>query len=516
MSPVEPVSPPRPTAVVVLAAGEGTRMRSSTPKVLREIAGRTLLGHVVHAAAALNPEQLLVVVGHGRDQVVAHLATLDPEARPVDQVEQLGTGHAVRLALDTLPRVDGVVVVVAADSPLLTSATLADLLARHVLAGAAATVLTAVVSDPTGYGRIIRGEGDEVLSIVEQRDADAQQLEVDEINSGVFAFDAELLVKALKQLGVENSQGEEYLTDVVGLLSAAGHLVLARSVADPLEVLGVNDQAQLAAVGAHLRDRIIGDWQRAGVVVVDPATTWIDATVVLSVDVTLLPGTQLHGATTVAAGVRIGPDSTLRDVVVGESATIIRSHLEGSEIGADASVGPFSYVRPGTVLGQGGRIGAYVETKNARIGAGSKVPHLSYVGDAVIGVGTNIGAATIFVNYDGVAKHHTVVGDQVRIGSDTMLVAPVTIGDGAYTAAGSVITEDVPPGAMAVGRAKQRNIRGWVSRRRARTPSAEAAARSATASQEAQSGSGAPEGESELTSDVTGTAPVDANEGQTE
>ena len=458
-------------------------MRSAVPKVLHEVGGRSLLGHVLHSARALGPEHLLVVVGHGRDAVVAELATLAPDATPVDQPDQRGTGDAVRLALEALPTLEGAVLVVSADTPLLSAESLADLLDAHLESGAAATVLTAVVDDPSGYGRIVRRDDGSVEGIVEHRDADADQRAIAEINSGVYVFDAAPLRAALGQVGTANSQGEHYLTDVIGLLRSDGFTVSARPVADSVDVLGVNDRVQLAAVGAHLRDRVLAGWMRAGVSVIDPATTWVDVTVVLATDVTLLPGTQLHGATAVAEAAILGPDSTLRDVVVGERARVVRSQVEGAEIGPDATVGPFAYLRPGTSLGTGGRIGAFVETKNARIGAGSKVPHLSYVGDAEIGEGTNIGAATMFVNYDGVAKHRTVVGDHCRIGSDTMLVAPVTIGDGAYTAAGSVIEQDVPPGAMAVARARQRTIEGWVARRRAGTPAAAAAARAAERAQ---------------------------------
>jgi bifunctional UDP-N-acetylglucosamine pyrophosphorylase/glucosamine-1-phosphate N-acetyltransferase len=296
------------------------------------------------------------------------------------------------------------------------------------------------------------------------------------VNTGIYAFDAAFLVDALGRLTTDNAAGEAYLTDVVAIARTGGRAVHAVVVDDARETEGVNDRIQLAALGRVLRDRIVEGWMRAGVTVVDPQTTWLDAGVELAADVTLLPGTQLLGSTSVAGGATVGPDTTLLDCRVGPRATVVRSHATGADIGARAIVGPFSHLRRGTVLGAGGRIGAYVETKNAVIGTGSKVPHLTYVGDAEIGEGTNIGAATVFVNYDGEAKHRTKVGDHVRIGSDTMLVAPVEIGDGAYTAAGSVITEDVPAGSMAVGRARQRTIAGWVARRRAGSESARAAA----------------------------------------
>ena len=462
-------------AVIVLAAGEGTRMRSATPKVLHAIGGRTLLGHVLAAAGALDPEHLAVVIGHGREAVAEHLAAVAPQAQPVVQEEQHGTGHAVRVALAALPPLTGAVVVVAGDTPLLTAETLSGLVAKHASAGAAATVLSAVLVDPTGYGRVLRAADGSVAGIVEQKDADEGQRAVCEVNSGMYAFAADDLAAALTSLTKDNAQGEEYLTDVLGILRAQGRPVAAVAADDPHEILGVNDRAQLAEAGRLLRDRVVRRWMREGVTVVDPATTWIDVEVSLGPDAVVHPHTQLLGKTLVATGAEVGPDTTLRDCLIGEGAHVRRCDADRAVVGPQASVGPFTYLRPGTVLGPGSRAGAYVELKNAVVGEGSKVPHLSYVGDAEIGVGSNIGAATVFVNYDGVAKHRTTIGDHVRIGSDTMLVAPLEVGDGAYTAAGSVITEDVPPGAMAVGRARQRVIEGWVERKRGGTASAEAA-----------------------------------------
>jgi bifunctional UDP-N-acetylglucosamine pyrophosphorylase/glucosamine-1-phosphate N-acetyltransferase len=422
----------------------------------------------------------VVVVRHERDLVAAHVETVDPGAVIADQDEIKGTGRAVACGLQALaPRLSGplagTVVVTYGDVPLLTGTTLTELVARHVATASAVTVLTADVPDPAGSGRVLRDAHGEVVGIVEHKDADEAQRAVREINSGIYAFDAEVLTDALGRLTTDNAQGEMYLTDVLSIARDDGRPVGALRTDDEMQVEGVNDRVQLAALGRELNARVLDAWMRAGVSVIDPATTWVDVTVTLDRDVTLLPGTQLHGATEVATGATIGPDSTLTDCTIAANATVIRSHGSGALIEAGASVGPFSYVRPGTRLGPGGKIGAFVETKNAQIGAGSKVPHLSYVGDATIGEGTNIGAATVFVNYDGVAKHRTTVGDHVRIGSDSMLVAPVTIGDGAYTAAGSVITDDVPPGAMAVARARQRTIAEWVARRRAGTASAAAA-----------------------------------------
>jgi bifunctional UDP-N-acetylglucosamine pyrophosphorylase / glucosamine-1-phosphate N-acetyltransferase len=447
-------------------------MRSATPKVLHRIGGRSLLGHALAAARSVDPEQLVVVVRHDRDRVAAHVAEVDPKAVIADQDEVKGTGRAVDCGLAALGRgpLGGTVIVT-------SGRTLAALLDAHLGSGSAVTVLTAEVADPTGYGRVLRDGDGSVLDIVEHKDADAAQRAVREINSGIYAFDAAVLADALGRIGTDNSQGEMYLTDVLAIARGDGRPVAALVTEDLWQVEGVNDRVQLAALGRELNRRVVEDWMRSGVTVVDPATTWLDVTVTLAQDVTLLPGTQLHGATSVATGAMLGPDTTLTDCLIGPGATVIRSHGSGARIEEGASVGPFSFLRPGTVLGEAGRIGAFVETKNAQIGPHSKVPHLSYVGDATIGEGTNIGAATVFVNYDGVNKHRTTVGDHVRIGSDTMLVAPLTIGDGAYTAAGSVVVEDVPPGAMAVARGRQHTVEGWVERRRPGTLSAAAAAR---------------------------------------
>ena len=452
----------RPVAVIVLAAGEGTRMRSATPKVLHPLAGRTMLGHVLHAAEALDPEHLLVVVGHGRDQVTA---TLTGKAKAVVQETQDGTGHAVRVALDTIPDVEGTVVVVPGDAPLLTAETLQLLVTSHEAQSAATTLLTAVVDDPSGYGRVVRSGGS-VAKVVEHKDADPATLEICEIATSVYAFAARHLREALGRLTTDNAQGEQYLTDVIGLHKEAGLTVAATIAQDADETRGINDRAQLADLARVLRDRIVGEHLRAGVAVLDPQTTWIDVDVQLAPDVTVKTNTQLHGSTTVAAGAVIGPDTTLTDTQVHERAEIRRSEVIGAVIGADASVGPFSYVRPGTVLGARGKIGGFVETKNAEIGDDTKVPHLSYVGDATIGDRSNIGAGTIVVNYDGRDKHRTTVGDDARVGSNNSLVAPVNVGDRAYTAAGSAITEDVPEGALGVAREKQRNIEGWTAKKR--------------------------------------------------
>lgn len=465
-----------PPTVIVLAAGEGKRMRSRTPKVLHTLAGRSMLAHVVAAVRGLEPRQVGVVVGHGRDQVTPHLADVDPGAHPVVQAEQQGTGHAARLALEELPAVGGSVLVVPGDAPLLTTETLARVTRKRDETGAAAVLLTASMPDPQGYGRVLRDPATgAVTEVVEDRDATDQQRLVTECAVSVYAFDAAYLVDALARLTTHNAQGEEYLTEVVAMAQREGkglHAVLAD---DYRETLGVNDRVQLASVGRLLNDRLLERCMRAGVTVVDPATTWLDADVTYEPDATVLPGTQLVGQTHLAVDSRVGPGCRLIDTTVGEGAVVASTYADGAEIGPEAVVGPWTYLRPGTRLRRGAKAGAYVEMKNATVGEGSKVPHLTYVGDAEIGTGANIGAGTVFVNYDGVEKHATCVGDHARVGADNMLVAPVTVGDGAYTAAGSVITGSVPPGAMAVARGRQRNVEGWVERRRAGSDAAEAA-----------------------------------------
>ncbi|WP_123965608.1 bifunctional UDP-N-acetylglucosamine diphosphorylase/glucosamine-1-phosphate N-acetyltransferase GlmU [Streptomyces sp. TLI_185] len=467
----------RPAAVVVLAAGEGTRMKSATPKVLHELCGRSLVGHVLTAARELEPENLVVVVGHAREKVTAHLAETDPAVRTTVQAQQNGTGHAVRIALDELGgSVDGTVVVVCGDTPLLTGETLQQLAATHSADSNAVTVLTAEVPDATGYGRILRDEATgAVTEIVEHKDATETQRAIREINSGVFAFDGLLLADALKKVRTDNSQGEEYLTDVLGILREAGHRVGASVTADHREIAGINNRVQLSEARRILNDRLLTSAMLAGVTVIDPATTWVDVTVTFEQDAVVHPGTQLHGSTHVGEGAEVGPNSRLTDTRVDAGARVDNTVADGAHVGPQAKVGPFAYLRPGTRLGAKGKIGTYVETKNASIGEGTKIPHLSYVGDATIGDYTNIGAASVFVNYDGQEKHHSTVGSHCRTGADNMFVAPVTVGDGSYTAAGSVITKDVPAGSLAVARGQQRNIEGWVVRKRPGSAAAQAA-----------------------------------------
>jgi bifunctional UDP-N-acetylglucosamine pyrophosphorylase / glucosamine-1-phosphate N-acetyltransferase len=476
-------------AVVVLAAGAGTRMRSATPKVLHSLAGRSMLAHALHAVTPLEPSHVVVVIGNGRELVSAEVQRFAERASiriaQAVQEEQLGTGHAVGCGLAALPEdFAGTVVVMSGDVPLLDAATLTALIDTH--AGAGATVLTTTLTDPNGYGRIIRDHDGAVAAIVEQGEADDDQRAIGEVNSGVYAFDAAALRSALGRLRADNAERELYLTDAIALVRGAGAPVRAQHVADTTLVAGVNDRVQLASLGAELNRRIVERHQRAGVTVIDPATTWIDADVEIGPDTVIAPGTQLLGATAIGANCTIGPGTTLTSMDVGDGASVIRTHGELSIIGAGAVVGPFTYLRPGTQLGASGKLGAFVETKNAVIGTGTKVPHLTYVGDANIGDHSNIGASSVFVNYDGEAKARTMIGSHVRTGSDTMFIAPVTVGDGAYTGAGTVVREDVPPGALAVSAGPQRNIEGWVARKR---PNSAAAAAARAAAEESHGGS---------------------------
>ena len=462
-------------AVVILAAGEGRRMKSSRSKLLHEIAGHSMLSYAVTAATTMQPQHIIVVIGHLRDQVAAHLDEIAPHVLTAVQEQQLGTGHAVQVALDKLADLTGDVIVTMGDVPMLTGETLAALLLQHRASQAAATVLTAQVPDPTGYGRILRGADGMVTGIVEHRDADDMEREITEINSGIYAFDAATLRSALTELAPSNDQGELYLTDVLAVLRQAGKPVAAYVIDDLWQTEGVNDRIQLSRMNAELNRRILQRWMREGVTVVDPASTWVHASVDLAPDVILLPGTSLEGATSVAAGARIGPDTTLIDVEVGEQAVVTRTQASLSVIGPGANVGPYAHLRPGTTLGSGGKIGTFVETKNARMGAGAKAPHLSYLGDAVVGEGANIGAGVIFANYDGLTKSTSTVGAHSFVGSNSVLAAPVEVADGAYIAAGSTITGDVGPGDLAVSRSRQRNVPGWVARKRPGTKTARAA-----------------------------------------
>ncbi len=468
------------SAVLVLAAGAGTRMRSDIPKILHPLAGRSMLAHSLTAVVKVAPQHLVVVVGKNRDLIAPAVTELaDKLGRTIDiavQDQQLGTGHAVLCGLTALPAdFGGVVVVASGDVPMLDTETLAELISTHSSEPAAVTVLTTTLPDPTGYGRILRTQDGEVISIVEQADATTSQRAIREVNAGVYAFDIAALRSALNRLRSDNAQQELYLTDVISIVRQDGQIVHAKHVDDHALVAGVNDRVQLSELGAELNRRIVASHQRSGVTVIDPASTWIDIDVTIGQDTVIHPGTQLLGATRVGARCTVGPDTTLDDVVVGDRASVIRTHGTSSTIGDGATVGPFTYLRPGTSLGPDGKLGAFVETKNATIGTGTKVPHLTYVGDADIGEHSNIGASSVFVNYDGETKNRTTVGSHVRTGSDTMFIAPVTVGDGAYTGAGTVLREDVPPGALAVSAGPQRNIEGWVARKRPGSAAADAA-----------------------------------------
>jgi bifunctional UDP-N-acetylglucosamine pyrophosphorylase/glucosamine-1-phosphate N-acetyltransferase len=494
-----------PTTVIILAAGEGTRMKSATPKVLHELCGRSMLGHVVAAAQELEPRHLAVVVGHGRDKVTTHLDEIAPEAVVVVQDPQNGTGQATRLAMEALSEtageIDGTVLVLLGDGALVTSSTLRRLVAEHERLGSVVTDLTAVVPDPTGLGRIIR-EGDgtpagRVVGIVEHKDATEQQRTIAEINSGIFAFDAKVLRDTLSRLSTDNSQGEEYLTDVLAIAVGDGLPVGAVIADDHREVLAANDRAQLADLRRIMNERIAQRWMKDGVSIIDPATTLIDVQVELERDTIIRPNTQLEGFTRIATGADVGPNCTLKDTVVGEGARVTNATTDGAEIGPEASVGPYTYLRPGTKLGRKSKAGGFVEMKKAVIGDGSKVPHLSYMGDVEVGEDCNIGAGVITANYDGVNKFRTTIGDHVFVGTDSVLVAPAQLADGAYVAAGSAITMPVPAGALAVARGRQRNIEGYVERKRPGSKAAEAAAAAKAAALGETNATGGASGEGE-------------------
>jgi bifunctional UDP-N-acetylglucosamine pyrophosphorylase/glucosamine-1-phosphate N-acetyltransferase len=472
MSAVE-VSAHMSTKAIVLAAGKGTRMKSDLAKVLHRAAGRSLLDWCLTMLDPLALDGVVVVVGHQADEVEAGLP--DGVTATV-QEPQLGTADAARVGLEALGALeegeDGTVLVLPGDMPLLESSTFERLLAAHRDAGAAATVLTALVADPTGYGRVVRSDGD-VVAIVEHRDADDEQLSINEVNTSVYAFDVGRLRDALSRVRADNSQAEYYLTDVIGLLAADGERVTAVVVADAVEASGVNSHAQLAAVGAVLRTRINEYWLDEGVWMLDPGRVYLDVSVKLGAGARLYPDVYLEGATTVGAGAEVGPSVHARDTAIAAGAKVRYAVLDSATVGVAATVGPFSYLRPGADLGERAKAGAYVEIKNSTVGAGSKVPHLSYIGDATIGEDSNLGAGTVTVNYDGFTKHRTTIGDRVRIGSDTMLIAPVTVGDDAYTGAGSVISKDVAPGALALERSPQKEVPGYAQRRKNRAQEGE-------------------------------------------
>ena len=451
---------------LILAAGEGTRMKSDKPKVAHEILGTPMVRWVIDAAREAGCERVIAVTGHHAEVVEA---LLDERAECVRQDQQLGTGHAVMCAREALRDFRGSLVVLSGDTPLLSAETISGLIAMRETSGAALTLLTTRLSDPTGYGRIVRDlHYGNVARIVEEKDCTPEERAITEVNTGTYCFDAAVLFAHLDRLSTENAQGEYYLTDMVAVFNAEGLAVSAMETDDPLETLGVNSRVQLADATKVMQRRINRAHMLAGVTMVDPDLVWIGPDVEIGRDVEILPMSFVMGATVIADRAIVGPGSRVVDTTVGEDASIDSSVVLGATIGPRASVGPVSYLRPGTVLGADAKAGACVEIKKSTIGDGSKVPHLSYVGDATIGTNVNVGAGSITCNYDGRHKHKTVIGDGAFVGSDTMLVAPVTIGAGAVTAAGSTISHDVPPGALGVERTEQTNVEGWADKRRAK------------------------------------------------
>jgi bifunctional UDP-N-acetylglucosamine pyrophosphorylase/glucosamine-1-phosphate N-acetyltransferase len=442
-------------------------MRSSLPKMLHPVCGRPMVAWpIVAAREAVGGEWNVVAIDSPSQNIVPGLPD---KVRIVTQPQPDGTGGAVRATLPLIEQAE-TVLVLSGDVPLISAATISELLEAHAASGAAATMLTIELDDPGSYGRVVRDSSGEVERVVEAKaagDATPEQLAIREVNAGTYAFQAAPLAAALAGLSNDNAQGEYYLPDVLPALREAGHTVAAHLADDLAVTMGVNDRADLAAVEAEARRRILEAHMLAGVTVVDPGSTWIDAEVEVAADARIEPATSLRGQTIVGAGCTVGPLTTLIDSRLGEDVAVPHSYLVECEIGDGAQVGPFAYLRPGAELEPGAKAGAFVEIKNSRIGAGSKVPHLAYVGDAEVGAGSNLGAGTITANYDGFRKHRTTIGENARIGVDTMLIAPVQVGDGAYTGAGAVIKSDVPEGALAVSENEQRNIEGYAARKAA-------------------------------------------------
>jgi bifunctional UDP-N-acetylglucosamine pyrophosphorylase/glucosamine-1-phosphate N-acetyltransferase len=456
------VNPPATTALI-MAAGQGTRMRSAVPKVLHEVCGRAMIAWPILAAREAGADRVCVIVSPDRD-----LSSVLPNGtETIVQPQADGTGGALRAAVDAI-RDSDTVLVLSGDTPLLSAEEIKGLLAAHTEAGAAATMMTTELEDPGTFGRVIRTVDGEVQKIVEAKepgDASLEELQVKEVNAGTYAFAGQPLADALHGLTNANAQGEYYLPDVLPLIRDAGGKVIAHLVGDPAVNLGVNDRADLARVTEEARRRINGAHMRAGVTIEDPGATWIDADVRIEPDTTILPGTSLRGSTAIGSGSTVGPMTTLVDSRIGERATVIHSYLTDCKVGDEAKVGPFTYLRPAASIGEGAKAGSFVEIKNSEIGPGAKVPHLSYIGDAEVGEGTNLGASTVTANYDGRNKNRTKIGKNVHTGVDTTFVAPVEVGDDAYTGAGSVITDDIPTGALGISRADQKNVEGYAAKK---------------------------------------------------
>lgn len=450
-------------ASVILAAGKGTRMKSKLPKVLHCVCGEPMLGHVIHAANQADVARNIVVVGHGAEEVKE---IIGQGVEYVNQLEQLGTGHAVMQAEPLLSNFDGSILILCGDTPLIEAETLKRIVGDHVKKGNAVTVLTADMEDPTGYGRVIRDDTGQVEAIVEHKDADSDQLAISEINTGIYCFQAAKLFASLKEISPANAQGEYYLTDVLAILKKKGDKVGAVKVKDALETMGINNRVQLADAEKVMRRRILNRLMLDGVTIIDPENTYIQRSVTVGPDSVIFPGTILEGNCSLGEECQIGPYSRLKDVQVGNGVTIQNSTVLESTIGNGAQIGPFAYIRPGTILKDGVKVGDFVEIKKSIIGNGSKVPHLSYIGDCEVGEKVNIGAGTITCNYDGVKKSKTVIEDGAFIGSNSNLVAPVKVGKQSLIGAGSTVTKDIPSGALCVERGKQQIYNDWIARKK--------------------------------------------------
>jgi bifunctional UDP-N-acetylglucosamine pyrophosphorylase/glucosamine-1-phosphate N-acetyltransferase len=447
-------------AAVVLAAGIGKRMKSGVPKVLHPVLGRPMLSYVIDAVRGTSPKKIVVVLGHGRDDVKESIGQAG--VLFAEQKVQLGTGHAAGSARSALAGFKGNILILNGDFPLITSKSLNNLVKKHIDGMADVSFLTADIADPMGYGRVLRNAKGEVESIIEDKDASPVEKKITEINSGTYCVKSGFLWEALKGVGSGNRQKEYYLTDIIGIARKKSRKVLGVLSRDGSEALGVNDRAQLSEVEALLRKRINDSLMRSGVSMVDPGTTFVSPDARIGADTLIYPNSYIYGNTVIGRGSELGPGVWIEDSLLGKGVTVrLSSYISNSIIGDNVTVGPFAHIRPGVEIMDGAKIGNFVEIKKSRIGSGSKVPHLSYVGDAVIGKDVNIGAGTITCNYDGFRKHETVIGDDVFIGSDTMLVAPLKVGRGATTGAGSTITKDVPEGALAIGRARQTIIENW-------------------------------------------------------